>query len=184
MYSRMMKLATVGMVAVLAAGSMAFVQSGREDAPKANGTECVKNGHGCRGGAEGVSCGGGGREERMLRRLDLSDEQKARIETIRSNFKTENAATFKRMEALHTEMRAAYSSGDDDRIMAIHQQMREAQVALRPAMENMNAQIRAVLTPEQITRMEKRGHGGCRGNQQAPSETTVPSNPQVVPGLK
>jgi Spy/CpxP family protein refolding chaperone len=179
----MMKLATVGVVAVLAAGSMAFVRSGKEEAPKGDRIWCASMGHGCSGGSEGVNCGGG-REDRVLERLDLTADQKARIEAIRASFRTENAATFKRIEALHTQMQEAYSSGDNDRIIALHTQMREAKSSLRPAMERMNQQIRAVLTSEQITRMEKRGRHGCRGRQENPSETSVPGNQQVVPELK
>jgi Spy/CpxP family protein refolding chaperone len=181
MKSTVVKLATVGMVAIMAAGSMAFVQSERVDGAKEGETHTEYRGCGKK-----RSCGVGG-EERMLHRLDLTAEQKTQIESIRASFRTENAATFTLMESLHSRMREARASGDQTQMRALHQEMRAAKESLRPATDRMNEQIRAVLTPEQIAKLDARGNrrGGCRGGRDKQPEAVAPSAPPTsTPGIE
>ena len=175
MNSRVMKLAMVGVIAVIAAGSMAFVQSGKGSTQGGRTGERI----------EGSHCGGG-KAGKMLRHLDLSDEQKARIEAIRASFKTENAATLERISTIHSSMREARSAGDDAGATTLRQEMREAKESLRPAQARMDEQIRAVLTPEQIARLDrKKGRRGCRGDRGTKQEQTVtPRTQPSIPGIQ
>jgi Spy/CpxP family protein refolding chaperone len=115
-------------------------------------------GHGEKGGED--------RMEKMVDKLQLTADQQARIKGLRDQFKTDNAALFQQMKDLHEQMKAAKESGNEDQAKGLRAQMQAKRESLQVASQNLQAQIKAILTPEQQQKAEQfmaEGRGHCRG---------------------
>ncbi len=63
--------------------------------------------------------------------------------------------------------------------------MMTAKQSLRPANARMDEQIRAVLTPEQITRLDKKkNRRGCRKGEKVETEAGTARQQPVIPGIE
>src|SRR5688500_2882789 len=108
------------------------------------------------GGGRGKGDGkGGAMIEKIVKRLDLTDDQKARIKTIREQFKTTNAPLIAEVKDLHEQAQAARKAGDKERAQQIRAQAQPKMEQLKTAREQMMQQVLAVLTPEQRAELEK-----------------------------
>ncbi len=149
MNSRMMKLVMIVMVAMMATGSVAFAQRGEGKGMKQKGEK-------------------GEMIHKVIQRLNLTEGQQAQIKSIHSNFKSANAGNMEQMKALRTQMKEARKSGNTAEATTLKEQMKAKMQAMRPAREQMMADIKAVLTPEQRAEAEKmlaekKGRKGDRG---------------------
>lgn len=97
---------------------------------------------------------GRGMIERIIKRLELTQDQQSRIKAIRDQFKTQNAALIADMKAVHQQAREARKAGDADRAKAIREAAQAKGTQLKAAREAMIQQILAVLTPEQRAELD------------------------------
>lgn len=168
---KLMAIASLSAV-VLTVASLAVAQSvktGRGD------------GQGRRGAwqGEGMKRRGGFGGDRIFARLNLTDDQKAKIKTIRQSFMESNKPLFEQLKAKRQELRQASEGGTFNEALAT-QKLTEAaglEAKLMGARFQLRQQMLAVLTPEQKTQLDQlkaqfktnhgqhRGQGGPRGDE-------------------
>lgn len=129
--------------------------------------------------------GGNHKKAGAFKRLDLTDDQKAQIKALRDAFKQQNEGTFQEIKALRDQMKDARENQDKERAKAIHEQIKSKMESLRPAKEELQRRIAAILTPEQRAELEKmkanhkehRGEGrrgkGKRGGENQPDGSDI-----------
>jgi Spy/CpxP family protein refolding chaperone len=93
--------------------------------------------------------------ERVMQRLDLTQEQKARIKAIREQFQAQHASQIDEIRSLASQMRDARKAGDTARARALRAELKTKAEALREARKPMKEQILAVLTPAQREELAK-----------------------------
>ena len=131
------------------------------------------DGQGRRGAwqGQGMKRGGGFGEDRLFARLNLTDDQKAKIKTIRQTFMESNKPLFEQLRAKRQELRQASEGGTFNEALAT-QKLTEAaglEAKLMGARFQLRQQMLSVLTPEQKTQLDqlkaqfKTNHGGRRG---------------------
>jgi Spy/CpxP family protein refolding chaperone len=160
-------LAISGLAALALATPLAFAQS-------QGGNHGDKQGaHGSwreRGEQAGGDHFGGG----MFRDLNLTDDQKAKLQQIRQSFAAETKPLREQLRAKHQELRQASEGGTFNEALAT-QKLTEAaaiEAKLMGAEFNLHQQMLSVLTPEQKTQLEQRraqfkaNHGERRGDRQ------------------
>lgn len=131
------------------------------------------------GGARGPGDDGPGgfRLERMARALDLSDEQKAQVETLSQRHRSEVEPLLEQSRQLRQDVQAALESGTPDataigqKVIAAHQTMEK----VRASRDDFEEHFEALLTAEQRqtlttlkqarerVRGDRKGHRGPRG---------------------
>ena len=136
------------------------------------------DGQGRRGAwhGEGMKGRGGFGGDRLFARLNLTDDQKAKIKTIRQSFMESNKPLFEQLRAKRQELRQASEGGTFNEALAT-QKLTEAaglEAKLMGARFQLRQQMLSVLTPEQKTQLdqlkaqfktnhgERRGQGGSR----------------------
>jgi periplasmic protein CpxP/Spy len=99
---------------------------------------------------------GGG--DGFLRGLNLSDEQKAKIEEIQKSFAESNKALFEQMHSLHDKEFANSNPGtfDEAAVRAAAQARANVQIELDVAHARMFSQIYNLLTAEQKAELQRR----------------------------
>ncbi len=114
--------------------------------------------------------GKGGGHERMAKELNLTQDQKSKIEAIRQNFKASHSAELQEMKLHHQEMMQARQSGKPITITKEQRQANRAKFqSFREAQKQKQAQIEAILTPDQRTKMQtmraqmRQHHGNRQG---------------------
>jgi Spy/CpxP family protein refolding chaperone len=147
---------------VLLVGSIAVAQSVKT----ARG-----NGQGPRGAwhGEGMKRGFGG--DRLFARLNLTDDQKAKIKQFRESFGSTNKPLFDQLKAKRQELRQASEGGTFNEALATQKltEMAGLQAKLMGARFQLRQQMLSVLTPEQKAQLDqmkaqfKAHHGGRRG---------------------
>lgn len=130
------------------------------------------DGQGRRGAwqGEGMKRGGFG-GDRLFARLNLTDDQKAKIKQTRQSFMESNKPLFDQLKAKRQELRQASEGGTFNEALATQKltEMAGLQAKLMGARIQLHQQMLSVLTPEQKTQLEQlktqsRGHrGGRRG---------------------
>ena len=135
------------------------------------------DGQGRRGAWQGRRGAFGG--ERLFARLNLTDDQKAKLKQIRQSFMESNKPLFEQMRAKRQELRQASEGGTFNEALAT-QKLTEAaglEAKLMGARFQLHQQELSVLTPEQKTQLDqlkaqfkanhgqRRGQGGPRGDE-------------------
>jgi protein CpxP len=131
------------------------------------------DGQGRRGAwrGEGMKGSGGFGGDRLFARLNLTDDQKAKIKTIRQSFMESNKPLFEQLRAKRQELRRASEGGTFNEALAT-QKLTEAaglEAKLMGARFQLRQQMLSVLTPEQKTQLDqlkaqfKTNHGRRRG---------------------
>lgn len=165
---------------IISAGAAVQAQQTATQNPNERTGQMKRDGRGFRRGHEGRGVMG----PRMLRQLDLTDDQKNQVQVIIKQAFEENKATREDLRQLAEKRRQGTLSADDEtRARTVHQ-------AMRAAMAATETKIAAVLTPEQKVKaaelMKERKAGsergdrrmrGLRGPRQGNPSTTKPSNP-------
>jgi len=147
---------------VLAIGSIAVAQSVKAGRG---------NGQGPRGAwHEGMRRGGFG-ADRIFARLNLTDDQKAKIKQIRETFGATNKPLFDQLKAKRQELRQASEGGTFNEALATQKltEMAGLEAKLMGARFQLHQQMLSVLTPEQKAQLDqmkaqfKANHGASRG---------------------
>jgi len=131
------------------------------------------DGRGRRGAwhGEGMKRGGGFGVDRLFARLNLTDDQKAKIKQTRQSFMESNKPLLDQLKAKRQELRQAIEGGTFNEALAT-QKLTEAaglEAKLMGARFQLRQQMLSVLTPEQKTQLDqlkaqfKTNHGGRRG---------------------
>jgi|ERR1041385_1705518 protein CpxP len=150
---------------VLTVGSLAVAQSvktGRGEGQGAQGRRGAWHGKGMRGRFGG---------ERLFARLNLTDDQKAKMKQTRQSFMESNKPLFDQLKAKRQELRRASEGGTFNEALATQKltEMAGLQAKLMGARIQLRQQMLSVLTPEQKTQLDqlkaqfKTNHGGRRG---------------------
>ena len=141
-------LAIAGLSAIALATPIAIAQNAGGDQGQHKGT------HGDWGGRrEGGPRGGG-----MFRGLDLTDEQKAKLQQIHQSFDERTRPLREQLRAKHEELRQAEAGNTFNEALAT-QKLTEAaaiQAKLMGEEFRMRQESLSVLTPEQKTQLEQR----------------------------
>jgi len=109
--------------------------------------------------AQGRSFGGNrgeraGQVEKLADKLNLTTEQKQQIKALREQFQTSNASTLAEIKALREQMKTLREQKNREQMKGLREQMKTKMEALRPAQEQLQAGISAVLTAEQKAQLE------------------------------
>jgi len=164
-------IAIASLSAVVLVASIAVAQSvktGRE-----NGQRPGREWRG-KGAKHGFHGGKG-----LLNRLNLSDDQKAKMKTIRENFATNNKPLMEQLHAKRQELRQASEGGTFNEALATQKmtEMAGLQAKLMGERFKLDQEVQTVLTAEQKAQLEqlkaqskthrggRRGVGGPRDDQ-------------------
>lgn len=104
--------------------------------------------------------GGGFMHWRMLRQLNLTEEQKEQLRTLRKahieKTEKEHEALIEAGRKFHEAVRALEEgSGTEEAVYAASETLAEAQAALAVARSGLRAEFMAVLTPEQQKKLDE-----------------------------
>jgi periplasmic protein CpxP/Spy len=150
---------------VLTIGSIAVAQSAKDGRGDGQG------GQGRRGAWHGSRMRGGFGGDRLFARLNLTDDQKAKIKTTRQSFMESNKPLLDQLKAKRQELRQSSEGGRFNEALATQKltEMAGLQAKLMGARIQLHQQMLSVLTPEQKTQLDqlkaqsKTNHGGRRG---------------------
>ena len=146
---------------VLVIGSIAVAQTAK---PGRGDRQGRRAGH-----ARGMRGGFGG--DRLFARLNLTDDQKAKMKQTRQSFMESNKPLLDQLKAKRQELRQASEGGTFNEALATQKltEMAGLQAKLMGARIQLRQQMLSVLTPEQKTQLDQlkaqsKGHrGGRRG---------------------
>ena len=155
---------------VLTVASIAVAQSVKTGRGDSQGRRAAWHGKGMRGGFGG---------DRLFARLNLTDDQKAKIKQTRQSFMESNKPLFDQLKAKRQELRQASEGGTFNEALATQKltEMAGLQAKLMGARIQLRQQTLSVLTPEQKTQLDqlkaqfktrhgaRRGQGGPRGDE-------------------
>jgi protein CpxP len=117
--------------------------------------------------------------DRLFARLNLTDDQKAKIKQTRQSFMESNKSLFDQLKSKRQELRQASEGGTFNEALATQKltEMAGLQAKLMGARIQLRKQMLTVLTPEQKTQLDqlkaqsrdhrggRRGAGGPRGDE-------------------
>ena len=112
----------------------------------------------------------------LFRGIDLSSEQKARVDSIRSQYRNESRSLREQMGPDMQKARAARQSGDSAKIAEVRESMAASREKMASLRKQELGEIRGVLTPEQqaafdknVNQMQSRMQQGRSGRKGARS---------------
>lgn len=163
-------LATAAVAAIALTTGLAIAQTGAQDGQQQK-PHAEKHGFG-----EGRGHRGGGMHGFGFGRLNLTDEQKTRMQQIHQNFGERTKSLHEQLRAKHEELRQAETGSTFNEALATQKLTEAASIEAKLMGEQfkMRQEMLSVLTPEQKTQMEQqrqqfkgnRGEGrGRRGEQ-------------------
>src|SRR6185369_8075005 len=134
---------------------------------------------GRRGAWQGKGMRGRFGGDRLFARLNLTDDQKAKIKQTRQSFMESNKPLLEQMRSKRQELRQASEGGTFNEALATQKltEMAGLQAKLMGARIQFRQQMLSVLTPEQKTQLDqlkaqfkdhrgkRRGAGGPRGDE-------------------
>ena len=155
---------------VLAIGSLAVAQTVKTGKGDGQGRRGAWHGQGRRGGFGG---------DRLFARLNLTDDQKAKVKQIRQSFRESNKPLFDQLKSKRQELRQASEGGTFNEALATQKltEMAGLQAKAMGARVQLRQQELSVLTPEQKTQLDqlkaqfkdhrggRRGARGLRGDE-------------------
>ena len=140
------------LASVVGFGSAAVIAQGGGDGErqwKQHSGEHKGGRHGKRGGRHG---GGKHMMKRMARHLDLTDDQKAQIKTMRESQKTASQPLREQMKQLRQEMRSL-DQNDASAVAALAAKKGQLTEQMFTARNQARLDFEAILTPEQKTKL-------------------------------
>ena len=125
----------------------------------------------------GMGRGRGG-EDFIFGRLNLTDDQKAKMKSLRDTFRSTNKPLMEQLRAKRQELRQASEGGTFNEALATQKltEMAGLEAKLMGARFQLRQQMLAVLTPEQKTQLDqlkgqsRERRGGRRGGFGGPRE--------------
>jgi Spy/CpxP family protein refolding chaperone len=91
----------------------------------------------------------------LFKGIDLSTDQKAQLDSIRSKYRSENLSLRKEMGPAMKDARAARQSGDSTKIDEARQSMKASRDKMMALHKQQMGEIRGVLTAEQQSTFDK-----------------------------
>ncbi len=154
-FSRIKMLALVSLSSLALLASVAFAQTtgvNQDNQEKARGEW---RGQGRRGGHRGFGKAGMGRG--MFHNLNLTEDQKAKMQQIRESFGERTKSLRGELRAKHQELRQAQQGGTFNEALATQVLSQEATLKAKLMGEQfkLHQEMLTVLTPEQRTQMEQ-----------------------------
>jgi protein CpxP len=151
---RIQTLAIAGLSALALATPIVLAQTGGGDQGQHQGAHGERHGDfdGKRGGGGGHFGGG------MFRGLNLTDDQKTKLQQLHQSFGERTQSLREQLRAKHDELRQAESGGTFNEALAT-QKLTEAaglQARLMGEEFRLHQEMLSILTPEQKTQMEQR----------------------------
>jgi len=133
---------------VLAIGSLAVAQTVKTGKGDGQGRRGAWHGQGRRGGFGG---------DRLFARLNLTDDQKAKVKQIRQSFRESNKPLFDQLKSKRQELRQASEGGTFNEALATQKltEMAGLQAKAMGARVQLRQQELSVLTPEQKTQLDQ-----------------------------
>ena len=170
-------LAIATLSAIALAASIAVAQTVRTD--QDNGQKSRADWQRGRGRGEGKQQGWGGMQGAFLHRLNLTDDQKAKIKQIRESFGERNKPLREQLRAKRQELRQASEGGTFNEALATQKltDMAGLQAKLMGEGQKLHQEMLSVLTAEQKAQLEqakaqfktreggRHRRGGMRNNQ-------------------
>ena len=99
---------------------------------------------------------GGGREDRFAKDLNLTASQKAQIKTIREKYRPQFESIRQQVKTQSDQARALRQKGDTAGARAAFQKLRsDVQLRSQNIRKQEDAEIRAILTPEQRAKLTR-----------------------------
>ena len=92
--------------------------------------------------------------ERMAAKLNLSEAQQQQIRELNKSFRETNQAFFENARELRKELREARKANDTAKLESLKPQLETQRTQMKQLHDAHQAQILAVLTPEQRTQWE------------------------------
>ena len=159
-------LAIASLSAVVLVASIAVAQSVKTEGQGQDGMSARHGGHG-RGMKRGGHRGGGA----LFNRLNLTDDQKAKLKQIREGFASTNKPLHEQLRAKRQELRQANEGGTFNEALATQKltEMASLEAKLLGAKFQLHQQELSVLTAEQKAQLDqlktqfKERRGGRRG---------------------
>lgn len=104
-----------------------------------------------------------------LEALDLSEAQKAQLESLRTEFEATYADELAEMKELHEQVKEQRQSGDREGAKETMTEIKELRETLKSRHEEMKEKVDAILTDEQKAQLEemKGKHGERKGRKGA-----------------
>jgi Spy/CpxP family protein refolding chaperone len=125
--------------------------------------------------------------ERRFRRVQLTDEQNKKIQSIMQGKEAVLAAAKKAFSEAGTALNAATTKGDEAAIRAAAAKVGQSLADLQVVKTKLAAELKAVLTPEQLQKLEQLKNAAARGMQEvmrsprpAGDAAARPSGPRPV----
>ena len=143
----MLAIASLSAV-VLIGGSIAIAQTVKTERGDGQGHRREWRGGGGKRGSHGFG---------MFSRLNLTDDQKAKMKSIRENFATNNKPLMEQLHAKRQELRQASEGGTFNEALATQKltEMAGLQAKLMGERMKLNQELQTVLTAEQKTQLEQ-----------------------------
>ena len=142
----------------LMAALMLFGASVCINAGEGEKRERKEKGHMFGGGREGMKCGHRGRHGRMMKELDLTEEQKEQMKTIHEKNKQQRKELGKAVGEAQKALRDA-AEGDDineAEIRELSKTLADSMAAMTIFKVQMKKEIDAILTDEQKVKMKEK----------------------------
>lgn len=160
-------LTIASLSAVALAAPIAFAQSTTPNQDTQQVSRGAGHGHGKGRGARGGGKGWGGREGRggrggmhgmMLKGINLTDDQKAKMKQISQSFRERTKSLHQELRAKRQELRQASEGGTFNEALATQklQESASLQAKLMGEQVKMRQEMLSVLTPEQKTQLEQK----------------------------
>lgn len=150
-------LAIATLSAIALAASIAVAQSVKTDQGVDQSKEQGSRGNGQRGRGERKNHGRRGMQGAFLDRLNLTDDQKAKIKQIRQSFGERNKPLREQLRAKRQELRQASEGGTFNEALATQKLSEMAGLQAKLMGENikLHEEMQSVLTAEQKAQLEQ-----------------------------
>lgn len=148
----MLRIHTIALGLALCGGMVATAGAqAASTAPKSDTTTLATTGHRHKMRTRAMA-----RAERgLFSGIDLSSDQRARIDSIHKKYQAEYKPLRDQMKPAMKEARAARQSGDSAKVQAARQSMSTERDKMQALHKQEMAEVRAVLTPEQQATFDK-----------------------------
>jgi periplasmic protein CpxP/Spy len=150
-------LAIATLSAIALAASIAVAQSVKTDQGVDQSKEQGSRGNGQRGRGERKNHGRGGMQGAFLDRLNLTDDQKAKMKQIRQSFGERNKPLREQLRAKRQELRQANEGGTFNEALATQKltEMAGLQAKLMGEGQKLHQEMQSVLSAEQKAQLEQ-----------------------------
>jgi periplasmic protein CpxP/Spy len=154
---KMLAIATLSAIALAASIAVAQTVKTDQGVDQSKGQKSRGDGQRGRGRGEGKDDGWGGMQGAFLQRLNLTDDQKAKIKQIRESAGSRNKPLREQLRAKRQELRQANEGGTFNEALATQKltEMAGLQAKLMGEEFKLHQEMQSVLTAEQKAQLEQ-----------------------------